>query len=84
MVMNMVAHMIHVTGALVIMVALMGHIYMGTIGTRGAYEGMRTGYTTEGWAREHHELWLEDIKAGKIPAQRSAPAPTLPAGGQTA
>ncbi len=79
-----VAHMIHVTGALVIMVALMGHIYMGTIGTRGAYEGMRTGYTTEGWAREHHGLWLDDIKAGKIPAQRSAQAPALPAGGRTA
>ncbi len=79
-----VAHMIHTTGAVLMMVALSGHIYMGTIGTRGAYEGMRTGYTTEGWAQEHHQLWYEDIKAGKIPAQRSATAPTLPAGGQTA
>jgi formate dehydrogenase subunit gamma len=25
----------------------------------------------EGWAREHHELWHDDIKAGKIPAQRT-------------
>ncbi len=24
-----------------------------------------------GWAREHHELWYQDIKSGKIPAQRS-------------
>ena len=34
---------------------------------------MQTGYVDEGWADEHHELWYEDIQAGKIPAQRSAP-----------
>jgi formate dehydrogenase subunit gamma len=51
----------------------MGHIYIGTIGMKGAYDGMRTGYVDEGWAREHHALWYDDIKAGKIPAQRSTP-----------
>ena len=50
---------------------LIGHIYMGTIGTRGAFSAMKTGYVPEGWAQEHHELWLDDIKAGKIPAERS-------------
>ena len=44
---------------------------MGTIGVRGAYKGMKTGYVPEGWAQEHHELWLDDIKAGKIPAEGS-------------
>ena len=44
---------------------------IGTIGMRGAYSAMRTGYVNEAWAKEHHELWYEDIKAGKIPAQRS-------------
>ena len=34
---------------------------------------MGTGYVDEGWAREHHALWYEDIKAGKIPAS-AAPA----------
>jgi formate dehydrogenase subunit gamma len=80
-----VAHMIHAVAAVLMMTALLGHIYMGTIGTRGALKAMRTGYTTEGWAQEHHALWYEDIKAGKIPAQRSAPQPApLPARGQTA
>lgn len=80
-----IAHMIHAVAAVLMMTALLGHIYMGTIGTRGAYKAMRTGYTTEGWAKEHHALWYEDIKAGKIPAQRSASEPaTLPAGRQTA
>ncbi|MBM3398909.1 MAG: formate dehydrogenase subunit gamma, partial [Betaproteobacteria bacterium] len=31
-------------------------------------------YVDETWAKEHHELWYDDIKAGKIPANRSAPA----------
>ena len=80
-----IAHMIHAVAAVLMMTALLGHIYMGTVGTRGAYQAMRTGYTTEGWAKEHHELWYDDIKAGKIPAERSTPRPpALPAGGQTA
>lgn len=78
-----IAHMIHAVAATLMMAALLGHIYMGTIGMRGAYKAMRTGYTNEGWAKEHHELWYDDIKAGKIPAQRSghkAPAPLTPRG----
>jgi len=35
---------------------------------------MREGYVDETWAKEHHELWYNDIKAGKIPAQRSPEA----------
>lgn len=69
-----VAHMVHGVAAMWMMAGLIGHIYMGTIGTRGAYRAMRTGYVNEGWAREHHALWLDDIKAGRIPARRSAPA----------
>ena len=66
-----IAHMIHVTAAILMMVVFLGHIYLGTIGTRGAYRGMRDGVTDEAWAKEHHALWLADIKAGKIPARRS-------------
>jgi len=66
-----IAHMLHIVCALVMMALLMGHIYMGTIGTKGAYSAMKTGYVDEAWAQEHHELWYDDVKAGKIPAQRS-------------
>jgi formate dehydrogenase subunit gamma len=69
-----IAHMIHSVLAFWMMALLMGHIYMGTIGTRGALEGMKTGYVSEGWAQEHHELWYDDIKSGKIPAQRDQAA----------
>jgi formate dehydrogenase subunit gamma len=69
-----IAHMIHAVGAMLMMTALLGHIYMGTIGMHGAYRAMRTGYVSAGWAHEHHQLWYEDVVAGKIPAQRSTPA----------
>lgn len=71
-----IASMIHGVAALLMMAMFIGHIYMGTIGMRGAYKAMRHGYVDETWAKEHHELWYNDIKAGKIPSQRSASAPS--------
>lgn len=68
------AHMIHASAALLMVALFIGHIYMGTVGTEGAYRAMKTGYVDETWAREHHQLWYEDIQAGRIPAERSAPA----------
>jgi formate dehydrogenase subunit gamma len=69
-----VAHMVHSAAAILMMTAFLGHIYMGTLGMKGAFSAMRTGYVDEAWAREHHEFWAEDIRAGKIPAQRSPQA----------
>jgi formate dehydrogenase subunit gamma len=73
-----IAHMLHLVCALVMMALIMGHIYMGTVGVKGAYGAMKTGYVDEAWAKEHHELWYDDIKAGKIPAQRSKTGPAAP------
>jgi formate dehydrogenase subunit gamma len=71
-----IAHMIHAVAAVLMMAMFLGHIYMGTIGMKGAYGAMRTGYVDEGWAKEHHRLWYDDVRAGRIPAQRSGqPAP---------
>lgn len=71
-----IAHMIHAVAAVLMMAMFLGHIYMGTIGMKGAYSAMRTGYVDEGWAKEHHRLWYDDVRAGRIPAQRSGqPAP---------
>jgi formate dehydrogenase subunit gamma len=70
------AHMVHAVAAVLMMALLALHIYLGTIGMRGAYRAMREGYVDEAWAAEHHGYWYQDIKAGKIPAQRSK-APTV-------
>ncbi len=69
-----VAHMIHAGASVLMMAAFLGHIYMGTLGMKGAFSAMRTGYVDEAWARDHHEYWAEDVRAGKIPAQRSQQA----------
>ncbi|MBU0589422.1 MAG: formate dehydrogenase subunit gamma [Gammaproteobacteria bacterium] len=71
-----VANMVHGVATVLMMAMFLGHIYMGTIGMKGAYDAMRTGQVDETWAKEHHELWYNDIKAGKIPAQRSAESGT--------
>jgi formate dehydrogenase subunit gamma len=68
------AHMLHAVATVLMMCLFMGHIYMGSVGVKGAYRAMRHGYVSEDWAREHHELWWDDIQAGKIPARRSATA----------
>ena len=69
-----VAHMIHDVATVLMMCMFLGHIYIGTLGMKGAYQAMKTGYVDAGWAEEHHKHWHDDIEAGRIPAQRSKPA----------
>jgi formate dehydrogenase subunit gamma len=61
------ANVIHMSAAYVAIAIACVHIYLGTIGMKGAYRAMRDGYVTAEWARDHHELWYEDVKAGKVP-----------------
>jgi formate dehydrogenase subunit gamma len=68
-----VIHMVHAVSTVLMLALFFGHIYIGTIGMRGAYTAMRRGYVDDAWAREHHAYWYADIKAGRIPAQRSQP-----------
>ena len=63
------------------MAMLIVHIYLGTIGMKGAYRAMRNGYVTAEWAKHHHETWYNDIKAGKVPespmvSEAAVPEPT--------
>jgi formate dehydrogenase subunit gamma len=66
----------HASAALLYIAFSLGHIYMGTIGVEGAYQNMRTGYTDETWAKEHHELWYLEHKNDRpvAPAGGSVPA----------
>lgn len=53
---------LHIGAAALYMAATMGHIYIGTLGTPGAYEAMRYGKVDEEWARAHHQLWYHEVK----------------------
>ena len=70
-----IAHMIHGVVSILLLAMFLAHAYLGSIGMDGAYDGMRHGYVDEAWAKQHHEYWYDDIKAGKIPAQRTQAAP---------
>ncbi|MBI4192412.1 MAG: formate dehydrogenase subunit gamma [Betaproteobacteria bacterium] len=59
------ANVVHAITAMLFIAVALTHIYMGTLGTDGAYEAMRTGYVDETWAREHHQIWYEEVKAGR-------------------
>jgi formate dehydrogenase subunit gamma len=73
-----VAEIVHASATILFMAMAFGHIYIGSVGTEGALDGMRTGYVDESWAKQHHTLWLDAIKSGKIPAQRSGPNAQAP------
>jgi len=62
------ANVIHMIVGMLGIIMVTGHIYLGTIGMAGALDAMRTGYVDETWAKEHHEYWYNEVKAGKIPA----------------
>ncbi|MBZ5488485.1 formate dehydrogenase subunit gamma [Halomonas aquamarina] len=66
------ANVIHAVGALGITAISLGHIYIGTLGTEGALEAMTTGYVDETWAKEHHNLWYDEVKDQAIPEEELA------------
>ena len=72
------AEIIHSIVAMLFIAAMLGHIYIGSIGMEGAFEAMGSGTVDLNWAKEHHALWLEEMgaqdKAAPSGAQPSAPA----------
>ncbi len=72
------ANLIHAVVGIAWVALAFGHIYIGTAGTEGAFEGMATGYVSEEWAAEHHDLWLEELrKENRIerPPSQTSPGP---------
>ena len=57
------ASMWHGIVGIALILVVIGHIYIGTIGIEGAFGSMTSGYVDRNWAREHHSLWLEEVDA---------------------
>jgi formate dehydrogenase subunit gamma len=74
------ANLIHGICAILGMAMACFHIYLGTVGMEGALQAMKTGYVDETWAREHHEYWYNEVKAGKRPEKLAAGNPQPAAG----
>ncbi len=83
------SQVVHAVAALVWIALFFGHAYIGTIGTEGAFEGMARGRVDTNWAKQHHDLWYEEIVAkGEKPVpedelRRQKEAPPVRVEGQT-
>lgn len=40
---------------------ILAHIYIGSVGMEGGFDAMGTGMVDENWAKEHHNLWYEEV-----------------------
>jgi formate dehydrogenase subunit gamma len=67
-----VAQVVHAVIAVLFVALILGHIYIGTLGMEGAFEAMWTGEVDYNWAKEHHDLWLDEL------AKRGAAFPRHP------
>jgi formate dehydrogenase subunit gamma len=73
------AEMVHGTVAVLFIAAMLGHIYIGTIGMEGAFEAMGEGTVDLNWAKEHHILWLEEEQARTGPGRSQRQPMSAPA-----
>jgi formate dehydrogenase subunit gamma len=73
------AQTVHAIIAVLFVAAMLAHIYIGTIGMEGAFEGMGEGTVDVNWAREHHALWLEQENARTGPNDRQRQPMATPA-----
>lgn len=73
------AEMVHGTVAVLFIAAMLGHIYIGTLGMEGAFEAMGEGTVDVNWAKEHHILWLEKEQARTGPKESGRQPMSAPA-----
>lgn len=55
------ASLIHGVAAAAWVALMLGHIYLGAWGVQGTLEGMIGGRTSSEWAKEHHDLWYDQV-----------------------
>ena len=70
---------VHAIVAVLFVAAMLGHIYIGTIGMEGAFEAMGEGTVDVNWAKEHHALWLEQEMARTGPNESQRQPMATPA-----
>ncbi|MEO1920156.1 MAG: formate dehydrogenase subunit gamma [Paracoccaceae bacterium] len=63
------ANLLHIIIAFIYIAAIIAHIYLGSVGMEGALPSMTKGRVETQWAKEHHDLWYEEVmvKSAKEP-----------------
>ncbi|MBN2759202.1 MAG: formate dehydrogenase subunit gamma [Rhodobacteraceae bacterium] len=67
--------LIHALVAAGLSAIIIAHIYIGSVGMEGAFDAMGSGEVDENWAKEHHSLWVEEVKGGKSASGKGAATP---------
>jgi formate dehydrogenase subunit gamma len=58
------AEVFHGVVGVLFIALIVAHIYLGTLGMEGAFESMSEGTVDLNWAKEHHNLWVEEEMQG--------------------
>ena len=69
----------HTIMAVFMIVVILAHIYIGSIGMEGALAAMTTGDVDINWARDHHSIWVEEEEAKDQAALQGSSSATQPA-----
>jgi len=69
-----VASIWHALVGLVFIAVIIGHIYIGSVGMEGAIEAVSTGQVDRTWAKNHHNLWVEEVDAEGAEQAEAQPA----------
>lgn len=68
-------NVIHGVVSVLMIAAILAHIYIGTIGMEGAFDAMGSGEVDLNWAEQHHSLWVADeMKKGHVHGGSLQPA----------
>ncbi|MEM6667989.1 MAG: formate dehydrogenase subunit gamma [Pseudomonadota bacterium] len=57
---------------LAMITVIIAHIYIGSLGMEGAFDAMGSGQVDLNWAKEHHNLWVDEVQA----AEKSSAKPS--------
>ena len=66
------AQIVHAVIGLLFTAIILAHIYIGSVGMQGAFAAMGSGEVDLNWAREHHELWVEEEERKLRTGRRNA------------
>ena len=63
---HQLSSVLHAGGAILMICFALGHAYVGSIGMEGSLDSMLRGEVDENWAKEHHDLWYEEVTGIKV------------------
>lgn len=71
---DLYVYYVHRYSTLLIIMAVIGHAYLGTLANPGTFWTLITGKVTENWAKHHHPVWWEEMNTTSKDASKSKDA----------